>query len=85
METESSLPSSQNPATGTCPEPIESSSYPHVTSRLRNFSVILPPAPISPTWLLPFWFSFQNFVCVSHNPVCATCPAYLILVYWSPE
>jgi hypothetical protein len=31
-----------------------------------HFSIIFPPTPRSPEWSLPFRFSDQNIVCVSH-------------------
>jgi hypothetical protein len=34
--------------------------------------------PLSPKWSLPFRFPDQNFVCVSHGHMHATCPAHLI-------
>jgi hypothetical protein len=34
---------------------------------------------MSPKWSHPLRFPDQNFVCISHLLICATCPVHLIL------
>jgi hypothetical protein len=45
---------------------------------LYHFSIILPSTSPSLTLSLPWRFSTQNPGCVSHFPIPATCPTYLI-------
>jgi len=45
-----------------------------------HFNIILPSTPMSSEWSLPFRFIDKNIVCISHFPMCATCPSYLILL-----
>jgi hypothetical protein len=63
MESKSSLPWLQQPATEPQPEPDESS--PH-TSRIfwSHFNIILPSVPGSSKWHLPLSFSGWSPVCI---------------------
>ena len=45
-----------------------------------HFNIILPSLPGSPNWSLTLRFPNQNPVYVPFLPVCATCPAHLILL-----
>jgi hypothetical protein len=75
MKPEGSLPCSQQPSSGPYPEPDQSSSYHPIVC--QKYILILYthlhlglPSVLSPTNILhAFLFS----------PICATCPAYLII------
>ena len=79
MEPEGSLPHSQVPATSSYPEPARFCPYPHFLKIRPN--IILPSTPGSPKWSLSFRFPNQHPVYASALPICATCPAHLILLY----
>jgi len=66
MEPEGSLPCSQDPATGSYPEPYASSSHPPTLIPKIHSNVILPLTPKSSEWSLPFRISDQNIVHISH-------------------
>jgi len=76
MKPEDSLPYSKTPT---------NDSYPasHVTTPfhplfLTSILILSSHLPLH----LPFRFSNQNILCISHlSPICATCPAHLILLY----
>ena len=53
---------------------------PHPNSRKSILMLILPSTPRSPKWFLSFTFLYQNLVYASPLPICATCPAHLILL-----
>jgi hypothetical protein len=69
MESELSLPCSQEPAA--CP-------YPE-TVFLRTFNIILRHNFSSSEWFPPFRLSNQNFVLITYLPMGATYTAHLIL------
>jgi len=66
MEPEGSLPLSQETTTGPHSEPDES--IPHLPSYLPKIhsNIIFPFMPGSSEWCLPIWFSYQDFVSISH-------------------
>jgi len=66
MEPEGSLLCSQEPATG-----------PYLES--ENLNIILPSMPMYSKWFLPFRFTNQNTVCISHLSMHITCPAHLFI------
>jgi hypothetical protein len=45
-----------------------------------NFSIIFPSTPRPSELSLTFMLYNQNFLCISHVPIHATCPAHLILL-----
>jgi hypothetical protein len=49
-------------------------------SNTFHFNIIIPCKPRSSEWSLPFRFSNQNFVRITHLPVRATTPVYRILL-----
>jgi hypothetical protein len=59
---EGSLPYSQQPTTGACPQPHQSS--PHLPPYFPKIhsNIIFPSKPTSSEWSLPFRFSDQNVV-----------------------
>jgi hypothetical protein len=60
MEPEGSLPYSQLPATCLCPEPVQSSPYPHNSLPKIHLNIILPSPPGSTKWFISFRFSHQD-------------------------
>jgi hypothetical protein len=64
MEPENSLPCSQEPATGTYPEPNKFNQQPVMLFK-TNFNLILLSMPRSPRRSLSFRVSNQNLVCMS--------------------
>jgi len=67
VETENLFPCPQQAITGCCHQTVESSPHPHTLYFFKiRFNIILPSTPTS----LPFTFSHQNFVCISHFPLC---------------
>jgi len=64
MELEGSLPCSQQPSTGPYSEPDCSS--PHLAILKIHSNIIFLSTPRSSKWSLPFKFSDQNFVLISH-------------------
>jgi hypothetical protein len=60
QELEGSSPHSQQPATDSYPEPVESNPHPQENlSKIRS-NLILPPSPWSSEWSLSFGLSQQN-------------------------
>ena len=45
-----------------------------------HLNIILPSTPGSSMWSLPLRFLYQNHVYTSALPICAQCPAHLILL-----
>ena len=78
MGPKGSLLHSQVTATFPYPEPARSSPYPHFLK--IHLNIIFPSAPGSPQWNLSLWFHHQNPVHAFPLPICATCPAHLILL-----
>jgi len=87
METESSLPHSQQPATCPYPQPYQSSPCPPPPSHILkiHLNIILPSKPGSSRWYLCLRLSYKNPVCISPSPIRATCVAHLIFSIWSSE
>jgi hypothetical protein len=44
------------------------------------FNIILPPMSRFSSWSLSFWFFLKSLRVFLFSPLCATCPAYLILL-----
>jgi hypothetical protein len=80
MEPECSLPCSQEPSTGPCPEPDQSNPYHPILSLLIHVNIVHPPMSWSSQWSPSFWLSHQYPIGIRLLPIHATCPAYLILL-----
>jgi hypothetical protein len=70
MDPQSSLPSSQEPATGPYSVPDESNPHPHTLFKI-HFNIIHP----SSKWSLLFSYYDQNFYTYLISPMRATCPS----------
>jgi hypothetical protein len=69
VEPESLLSWSRDPATGSYPETVESSSHPHRHCFFKiYFNIVLPSTPRSLKLSLLFRFSNQSVICFSHLP-----------------
>jgi hypothetical protein len=79
MEPEGSLPHSQEPSTGPYPEPDRSNPYHPILSKI-HFNTVHPPMSWSSQWSRSFWIPHQYPICIPLLPICATCPAHLILL-----
>jgi hypothetical protein len=80
METEGSVPCSQEPSTGPCPEPDEPNPHPVSYFSKIHFNALFPSKCRSSKWPLLFRSSGQNFLCIFHLPMRATCPIHFILL-----
>jgi hypothetical protein len=79
MKPDVSLPCSREPSTGPDPNQINPvHTAPSYLSKI-HFNIILSPTPRSSYWSLSFWLSHQNPTCIPLLPICASCPAHLIL------
>ena len=81
MESKSSLPHSQQPAT--CPYPDTdwlSLCSPPFHFSIIHFTIIFPSTPGSSKWSSSLKFSHQNPVCTSVLPIRAACPTDLIIL-----
>jgi hypothetical protein len=78
QEPEGSSPHSQQPATGPCPEPVESNPHPQANFPKILSDPIFPPTPWSSKWSLSFGLSTKTFYNSLSSPMRATCPAHLI-------
>ena len=82
MEPEGSLPHSQVSTACLYPEPV------HIpTSHFLkiHLSIILPSMPGSSKWALSLSLPYHNPVYASPLPICATCPARLILLNFTTQ
>jgi hypothetical protein len=61
MEPEDLLPRSQEPSTGSYPEPDQSNPYHPILSKI-HFNIVHPPTSWSPQWSLSFWIFFLSFL-----------------------
>jgi hypothetical protein len=67
IEPEVSLPYSQEPSTGSCPEIYQSSPYHSILFKI-HFNIILLPTSRTPWWYLSFWLSHQKHLCIHLLP-----------------
>ena len=79
MQTKSSLPHSQDPATCPYPTPDQSSPCPPPHSFKIRVNIILPSTPRSSNWFSSHGSPQQNTLILS--PIRATCTANLILLH----
>jgi hypothetical protein len=75
IDSEDTLPCSQDPATWPYYEPFKSS--PHSQKICNNTR---PYTPVFPTWPSSFTFSQCNFVYIYIDPMCATTSFHLIFL-----
>jgi hypothetical protein len=83
MEPEGSLPCSQEPSTGSYPEPDLISPYHSIHISKTHFSTVRPATFWSSHWSLSLCLSHQYSLCSPLLPIRATCPVPLILTYRS--
>ena len=82
METEISLPSSQNLSVCVCPEPNQSSPRPHIFSK-TCVGITIPSTIISSKLSLSFRFLYQNSVCFSPLPLYVILTSAFRCLKWS--
>ena len=82
MESEGSLPHSQAPATCPYPQPARSIHTPTSYFLKIHLNITLLSKLGPPKWSLSFRFPHHNPVNISLLPLCAICPAHLILLYF---
>jgi hypothetical protein len=76
METDGSLPCSQEPSTGPNPEPDKSNSFHPILSKI-HFNIVHPPTSWSFQWSLSFWLSHQYPICIRLPHSCyMPCPSH---------
>jgi hypothetical protein len=76
METEVSIPFTQQPANGSYYEPYTSSPYIYTI----HFNIILPSMPWSFKWCPLLWFSYQILYTLSVSLMYTTCTFHLVLL-----
>jgi hypothetical protein len=79
QEPEDSSPHSQQPATGPCPEPVESNPHPPKPISLR--SILTPSSHLClgfPSGLFPSGFPTKTLYTFLSSPMRVTCPVHLI-------
>jgi hypothetical protein len=78
MEAEGSLPCSQEPATGPCPEPDESSPHPPLFISLRSILMLSPHIRLGlPSGIFPSGFPTKILHAILIYPIRATSPTHL--------
>jgi hypothetical protein len=83
MEPEGSIPNSQELSTCSFPEPNQSSPHPPSPSP-RSIQTLSTHLCLGlPSSLFPSGFPTNNLYTFLIYPICASCPAYLILLYMS--
>jgi hypothetical protein len=81
LEPAGSSPHSQQPVAGPYPEPTGSTPHPPANLTKIHYDPILHQRLGLPTRLFPSAFPPKLYTCLS-SPMRATCPAYLILIYF---
>jgi hypothetical protein len=68
IESESSIPCSQEPSTGPYTEPYQFNPHHPILSPKIHFNTVHPPTSCSPKWSLSFWLSHQYAIFIPLLP-----------------
>ena len=85
METEILLRQSEVPVTSSYTDPDQYIPCPPSQILMIHFNIILLLRLGLPNGLFPSGFPTKTLYALILSPICATCPAHLILSIWSPE